>query len=64
MIGAGLIFMWSIVASVNQALGLIKRTYYSRSLTVITKLLKGLINLELEFDVGVATLVNKGNSLG
>ena len=49
----------SAVAKANQTLGIIKRTFCSRSPAVITKLLKGLIRPKLEFGMSIATPVNK-----
>ena len=51
----------SVVASANQTLGLIKRTFCSRSPAVITKLLKNLIRQKLEFGMCVANPVNKSD---
>ena len=47
------------IAKANQTLGLIKRTFTSRSPTVMTKLYKSLVRPRLEFGMCIACPINK-----
>jgi hypothetical protein len=51
----------SVVASTNQTLGLIKRTFRITSPAMITKLLKAMMRPKLEFGICIATPVNRGD---